>query len=146
MPDQSDLPDVIEVVGEVDTSPTTEVPRPDLSNVQPPLAERFDLPRAQEETRAELARFVLRIQIGILIAIGVLVTFTEIRSTFKKDDSSPKDNLVQLGTTNSFIYVVKDKGETNDNKEILTLVWTAQVALVSGALGFYFGSKESSSS
>ncbi|PZV13430.1 MAG: hypothetical protein DCF20_15480 [Pseudanabaena sp.] len=50
--------------------------------------------------------------------------------------------LVLLGI---YIFSTKDSKEsesTKSSKELLTLVWTSEVTLVSGALGYYFASNK----
>lgn len=51
--------------------------------------------------------------------------------------------LIGLGVTlvGIFAYVFFSQEEAISKRELITLVWTSEVTLVSSVLGFYFGSK-----
>ncbi len=69
--------------------------------------------------------------------------FADIEHSF--DQTVEKGHLIELGDTNSFIYIqrAENNSDVNGIKEILTLIWTAQVTLIGSALGFYYGSHHS---
>jgi hypothetical protein len=100
---------------------------------------RKDLQTSQEETRATLAKRLLWILVGTLVATTIFILGIEIKSYVKGDDKA-SENLVKVNDSVS-IYVVKEKPD-DGNKDLLNLIWTTQVTLVSGALGFYFGAKD----
>lgn len=78
---------------------------------KPETFSRFDIVESQERTRANLAKYLVY-GLGLtLVAIGAFVTYAP-------------------------------SGEKADNdRELITLIWTSEVTLVSSALGFYFGSQ-----
>ncbi|NES97941.1 MAG: hypothetical protein F6K32_22575 [Desertifilum sp. SIO1I2] len=73
----------------------------------------IDIATQREKTRTWLAVYLLGLLTVSLIGIGIYITVDRGRET----------------------------GESERHREILTIVWTSQVTLVSAALGFYFGSE-----
>lgn len=119
--------------------------------VSPIESKKFDGNKWRERTRTILA-IILFINIGLtqLSVIGYLFlpTVISLISKGKGDDKEQKDlskNLVKLSNS-TFVYVVdSDKDDKNQtDKEIITLMWTSQVTLIGGALGFYFASSKDS--
>jgi hypothetical protein len=106
-----------------------------------------------DKIRGNLARRLIGLIIGVNIGIGVLVALDLIASKLlviktidyvatqtgqvaKSGDKSP--------TAAEIAVVYKDLlKESALSKDLLTLLLTSQTALVSGALGFYFGGKDS---
>ena len=105
--------------------------------------DRFDLSQAQEETRAKLAMRLLWLLVGTLVATTLFIIGVELRETFTSSskDSSPAKDVVKLGD-DSFVYIVREQPASKGSKDLINLIWTTQVTLVSGALGFYFGAKD----
>ena len=97
---------------------TSETPRPveKPQGISPAKREKVDIPALREGTRAVLAKRLLWILSGTLVGVIAYIVW-----------SSYTDN------------------EEDFHREIITVIWTSQVTLVSGALGFYFGSQESGS-
>ncbi|MCL1494717.1 MAG: hypothetical protein M1G31_28820 [Pseudanabaena sp. Salubria-1] len=119
------------------------------------------------QTRSKLANGLLRLSIGISVGIAVLVTVdlgiskfiawrlieklseapvsspqTGTSATASPAPSSPT-SPDKSGDATQKLIVYKDLlKEASLNKELLTLLLTSQTALVSGALGFYFGGKD----
>lgn len=73
----------------------------------------IDIATQREKTRTLLAIYLLGLLTVSLVGIGVYIAFDR--------DRTP--------------------AESDKHREILTIVWTSQVTLVSAALGFYFGSE-----
>ena len=106
-----------------------------------------------DKIRGNLARRLIGLIIGVNIGIGILVAgdliaskllvlktidyvATQTGKVAKPDDKSP--------TAAEIAVVYKDLlKESALSKDLLTLLLTSQTALVSGALGFYFGGKDS---
>ncbi len=79
--------------------------------LKPEEIPRFDIVESQERTRANLAYGLLWLLAATLAGAGLFVTFAP------------------------------ESKNTEDNRELLTLIWTSEVTLVGSALGFYFGSQ-----
>jgi|688.fasta_scaffold133744_4 hypothetical protein len=84
----------------------------------------FDIRKSQEITRSKLATFLVGILAGTIIASFTLIIVLLSISI-----------LVDDKKTSSF-----DKTSALA-KELITVIFTAQIGLVGTALGFYFGSK-----
>jgi len=137
---------------------------------QPPTLSSAATPSVnKDQTRADLAIGLLRLSKWIVIGIAVLVTvdlgmskwiawrlidkLSEPTAPVSSPQTSPSAAAnPALTSPNSpdkstdaaqKVIVYKDLlKETSLNKELLTLLLTSQTALVSGALGFYFGGKD----
>lgn len=83
-------------------------------SLRPEERRRFDIVEAQERTRAKLAYCLLGVLGVTLLGVGI------------------------------FITVSPDGEKAEKDRELLTLIWTSEVALVGSALGFYFGSQTKS--
>lgn len=81
---------------------------------EPQQRPRFDIVEAQERTRATLAYCLLSVLGVTLLGVG------------------------------AFITVSPDGEKSEKDRELITLIWTSEVALVGSALGFYFGSQSKS--
>lgn len=84
----------------------------------------FDIRKSQEITRSKLADFLVKILAGTIITTFTLIIVLLIISIFvddRKTDSFDKTSALA--------------------KELITVIFTAQIGLVGTALGFYFGSK-----
>jgi hypothetical protein len=130
----------------------------------------FNAAELQERTRTQLATKLLEVFTTTLFAVAAfividhsfnkLVQFNQNKASKNdasdnastSEDTNKPENVLSLGN-GSYIVFVKEAeaknstdgdGSKDSGKELLTLVWTTQVTLVSGALGFYFGSRESS--
>lgn len=79
------------------------------------------IPNLQEKTRAYLAKGLIWILGGSVLLISAYVVANVILAVFNKDN--------------------KDNEAVKSSKDLIILIWTSEVTLVSGALGFYFGSK-----
>ncbi len=82
------------------------------------------LEEKQENTRSELAKFLIRMLAGTLVAsfslIIILIVMTGLVDERKKETLKETSSLV---------------------KDLVTLILTAQTGLIGTALGFYFGSR-----
>jgi hypothetical protein len=119
------------------------------------------------QTRSKLANGLLGLSIGISVGIAVLVTVdlgiskfivwrlieklseapvsspqTGISAAASPVPSSPNSPDKSSDATQKLIVYKDLFKEASLNKELLTLLLTSQTALVSGALGFYFGGKD----
>lgn len=83
----------------------------DQSLLKPKEIPRFDIVESQERTRANLAYGLLGLLVVTLAGVGAFITFAP------------------------------DGEKAENNRELLTLIRTSEVTLVSSALGFYFGSQ-----
>lgn len=72
----------------------------------------------RERTRTYLAFGLLGLLFLSLIGIGAYILF---------------DTLSEVGPIS--------QEKSNAHRELITIIWTSQVTLVSGALGYYFGSE-----
>ncbi len=122
----------------------------------------------KDQTRAKLATELLALSKWIVLGIAALVTVDLVVSKFiawqlieklaeppapiSSPQSSPTaatpaapspSNSDKSSDAAQKLIVYKDLlKEASLNKELLTLLLTSQTALVSGALGFYFGGKD----
>ena len=105
-----------------DDSNETSIDLDELTDTQDrvsesPVAEiqetSIDIPTLREKTRAKLAQSLLWLLGLTLLGVGAYIVWS--------------------GHT---------KTEKSFHKELITVIWTSQVTLVSGALGFYFGSQQ----
>jgi hypothetical protein len=84
----------------------------------------FDIRKSQEETRAKLAtRLVEILYQTVIVSVGLIVVLLSISIFVDDKKSASFDKTSALA------------------KELITVVFTAQIGLVGTALGFYFGSK-----
>ena len=138
-----------------------------LKDKEPSLETKpFNREGWRERTRTILA-IVLLLNIGLTQLSIILYLFSphivSILGTNKNNDIKDKDNdkdkdkdkdlsknLVKINDS-TFIYIINndrkgdggdDKNSSQDSKELITLIWTSQVTLVGGALGFYFASSQ----
>ncbi len=97
--------------------------------------------------RGSLARLLIWLIIGVNIGIGILVAADLIASKWLaiKTIEQIANQSGQSAKPAEVAVVYKDLlKESALNKDLLTLLLTSQTALVSGALGFYFGGKDNS--
>jgi len=145
-----------------DTFEKTTPQLPTLSSAATPSVNK-------DQTRADLAIGLLRLSKWIVIGIAVLVTvdlgmskliawrliekLSEPTATVSSTQTSPSAaanpappspiSPDKSSDATQRLIVYKDLlKEASLNKELLTLLLTSQTALVSGALGFYFGGKD----
>ncbi|MUL39318.1 hypothetical protein [Gloeocapsopsis dulcis] len=78
---------------------------------KPQEIRRFDIVESQERTRANLATWLLISLGATLFGVSLFVAF------------APANE------------------KTENDRQLITLIWTSEVTLVSSALGFYFGSR-----
>lgn len=76
------------------------------------------LPHKQEETRSKLAAKLVNLSIGTVIGVFALIAYDK------------------------YLVANDKKTDSQASKELITLIWTSQVALVGTALGFYFGNQK----
>lgn len=124
-----------------DEKPSVREPIIDIRNLSPnqskldvPTQSELDIPKQssdlrhkQEATRADLATRLINILSTTIIASFVLVIGLMLISIFvdeKKTSSLDKTSALA--------------------KDLITVIFTAQIGLVGTALGFYFGSKGNS--
>ncbi|BDI17769.1 hypothetical protein ANSO36C_35710 [Nostoc cf. commune SO-36] len=120
------------------------------SNYDPHKVKKvFDGEKWRESTRTFLA-IALLLNIALTQLSVILYLFIpnviSLVTKDKNDDSKEKDlnrNLVKLSNS-TFVYVVDNDKEdkSKDSRELITLIWTSQVTLVGGALGFYFAASK----
>ena len=87
----------------------------------PATVEKVNIEAQRERTRTYLAAGLLGSLFISLIGIGFYIF---------------RDTGSQVAT---------DKERVNIHRELITIIWTSQVTLVSGALGFYFASERNNS-
>lgn len=59
-----------------------------------------------------------------------------------EEEEEDNKNLIDLGTGDFILLVPQEQSKApTGSKDLINLIWTSQVTLISGALGFYFGSK-----
>ena len=121
--EQADLPDDFVGVssGEISTS-TINYFVPSQQETGSKLQEK------QEQTRSQLATFLIKILAGTLIASFGLIILLIVMSVIVETDKEP--------------VFVKNIALA---KDLITFILTAQTGLIGTALGFYFGSKSSNS-
>ena len=153
------------------TEPKKLLPSEEFSLVEPqkPSLPQAAMASVKDQTRSDLATRLVGLSIGISIGIASLVTvdlviskwiawrlidkLSEPTAPVSSPQTSPSAAAnPALTSPNSpdkstdaaqKVIVYKDLlKETSLNKELLTLLLTSQTALVSGALGFYFGGKD----
>ncbi|MBC6418846.1 MAG: hypothetical protein GDA44_08685 [Prochloron sp. SP5CPC1] len=90
---------------------------------------KFKIEEKQEETRSQLATFLIKILAGTLTASFGLILLLTLMLGFV-DDKKAK----ALENNSSLV------------KDLITFILTAQTGLIGTALGFYFGSRDSSNS
>jgi hypothetical protein len=142
-----------------------------FSSVDPqkPSLPKETMATVKDQTRSDLAIGLLRLSKWIIIGIAVLVTIDLGMSKLiawrlieKLSEPTAPVSSPQTGTSAAAspappspdspdkssdaapkLIAYKDLlKEASLNKELLTLLLTSQTALVSGALGFYFGGKD----
>ncbi|OCQ99456.1 hypothetical protein BCD64_10380 [Nostoc sp. MBR 210] len=97
----------------------------DIRSLLPSQVETgIKLQERQEETRSNLAKFLIKMLAATLVASFSLVALLVISSAFM--DKEKADSLEK----NSSLV-----------KDLVTFILTAQTGLIGTALGFYFGSK-----
>jgi len=106
----------------------------DFSNVLLPSTQKlapdptYNIPQQQEQTRSQLATFLIKIFAGTLgLSLALVISLVVLSITIDKDKSENFDKTTAL---------VKD---------LITLVVTSQIGLIGSALGFYFGSRNNDS-
>jgi hypothetical protein len=88
----------------------------------------YNIPQQQEQTRSQLATFLIKIFAGTLgLSLALVISLVVLSITIDKDKSENFDKTTTL---------VKD---------LITLVVTSQIGLIGSALGFYFGSRNNDS-
>lgn len=101
----------------------------DIKSLLPSQIETgIKLEEKQEQTRSQLATFLIKILAGTLVASFSLIVILIVSSTFvdeRRAASLDKQNVLV--------------------KDLITFIITAQTGLIGTALGFYFGSKSSNS-
>ena len=86
------------------------------------------LQERQEQTRSQLATFLIKILAGMLIASFGLIALLIVMSVLVDADKEP--------------VLIKNIALA---KDLITFILTAQTGLIGTALGFYFGSKSGNS-
>ncbi len=153
------------------TEPKKLLPSEEFSLVEPqkPSLPKETMATVKDQTRSDLAIGLLRLSKWIIIGIAVLVTIDLGMSKLiawrlieKLSEPTAPVSSPQTGTSAAAspappspdspdkssdaapkLIAYKDLlKEASLNKELLTLLLTSQTALVSGALGFYFGGKD----
>ena len=92
--------------------------REDRENWKRVPEQSYRLAAQVEETRAKLAK---RLLILLFVSLGGIIVY--------------------IG-----IDILYGKGDADLHRELMTIIWTSEVTLVSGALGYYFGSERNGSS
>lgn len=113
-----------------------------------PVKDPFNSSKWQEGTRTLLA-----VSLIVSIALTQMLTLCFVLApilipVFTGKEPKEKDenkSVVKLGNGN-FLYVQRNEDEGKNSRELITLIWTSQVTLIGGALGFYFASKGGGSS
>lgn len=117
-----------------------------------PQKRSFDGERWRESTRSILSLALLgNILLTQVSVVGYIFTPTIVSLLGQNNSNDTKEkgsnsNIVKLNDS-TFLYVVNnDKNDKQDSvkdtRELITLIWTSQVSLLGGALGFYFASTQ----
>lgn len=119
-------------------------------NLSPPKigsVKFFNPAKWQEWTRIFI---VFALLANLFFSIWVVRWFIVLSSRTSQETNntqeSTTDNLIDLGEGN-YLYILREEAteqvdQEGEIKELLILVWTSQVTLISGVLGFYFASKD----
>ncbi len=96
----------------------TKVEISDSVKLSSPTEKKFNIQQSQETTRSILAGFLMLLLGASIFGIGV------------------------------YIWNIKDIKDSStealkNSRELITLIWTSQVTLTSGALAYYFASNKS---
>lgn len=101
----------------------------DIKSLLPSQTETgIKLEEKQEQTRSQLATFLIKILAGTLVASFSLIVILIIASTF-----ADERRAASLDKQNALV------------KDLVTFILTAQTGLIGTALGFYFGSRSGNS-
>ncbi|PSR18460.1 hypothetical protein C8255_07355 [filamentous cyanobacterium CCP3] len=101
----------------------------DIKNLLPSQIETgIKLEEKQEQTRSQLATFLIKILAGTLVASFSLIFVLIVFSAFVDERRA-----ANLDKQNALV------------KDLITFILTAQTGLIGTALGFYFGSRNSNS-
>lgn len=112
-----------------------------------PEKDPFNSSKWQEGTRTFLAiLLVVNILLTQFLALGFVLApiLIPVFTGKEKKDRDENKSVVKLGS-DSYLYVLRNEDEEKNSRELITLIWTSQVTLIGGALGFYFASKGGSS-
>lgn len=107
-----------------DTQVNKNVELVPVQEIFPSLGKKFSIRESQEQTRANLANFLVAILSRTIIASFTLVIVLLIISIFVDEKKSSS-----FDKTSALV------------KDLITVILTSQIGLVGTALGFYFGSK-----
>ena len=114
-----------ELASNSDSSVSLDVVATKYSPKKPPPRlppELESIPRQQEQTRGWLAKTLVKTLIGTVAATFVVILVDKVLVALEKNT------------------------ENQGLREIITLIWTSETALIGTALGFYFGSQNSDNS
>jgi len=104
--------------------PDTKGNKPQSSLPQEKLFKLENLPLIQEQTRSELAKWLVR---GFVITMGGIFVIILV------------DKLFYYSASDATKEKIKDQTGT---KDLVSLILTAQSSLVGAAIGFYFGVRD----
>ncbi|MFN6466086.1 MAG: hypothetical protein RMZ41_030285 [Nostoc sp. DedVER02] len=105
---------------------------PQLTNFSPAMM--------QESIRSWISLVIFGNALVIIFLVAVFILHPII---FPKEDNKTAEqnkNLIKLGNQ-TFIYVVKDDDDQKGSRELINLLWTSQITLMSGTIAFYFASQ-----
>ena len=126
--ENSSILDVISSTKNIDESPSISDLFPIVDAVPIAVNTGQTLEEKQEQTRSQLAGFLVKIFAGTIIGSFVLFS-TLVLLTMNIDEK-------KAGNLDKTSILVKD---------LITLIVTSQTGLIGSALGFYFGSRNNNS-
>ncbi|MDZ8187449.1 MAG: hypothetical protein RMX96_21700 [Nostoc sp. ChiSLP02] len=104
-----------------------------------PHLTNFNPARIQELIRS-LISIVIFLNTSLIILLVMTFILHPIIFNKEKEGNDSNKNIINLGDK-TFIYVVKDEDENKGSRELINLLWTSQITLISGTIAFYFASQ-----
>lgn len=105
---------------------------PQLTNFNPAMM--------QESIRSWISLVIFGNALVIICLVAVFILHPILAPKEDNKTAEQNKNLIKLGNQ-TFIYVVKDDDDQKGSRELINLLWTSQITLMSGTIAFYFASQ-----
>jgi hypothetical protein len=105
---------------------------PQLTNFNPAMM--------QESIRSWISLVIFGNALVIICLVAVFILHPILAPKEENKTAEQNKNLIKLGNQ-TFIYVVKDDDDQKGSRELINLLWTSQITLMSGTIAFYFASQ-----